>query len=79
MANTLITSGNPFLRAAAQMQHTGQIDRKVIAEEAPIRSTRARLNFIPDGNTLSAMIDRALSALGKGRIFDRGSILNLLV
>lgn len=81
MANALITtSGNPFLRAADQLREKGSIDRKaVIADAPPVRSTRARLNFIPDMDMLSEMVDRALSALSKGRIFDRGSILNLLV
>lgn len=82
MANELITtSRNPFLRAAEQLRTTGTIDRKsaVELEPLPSKSTRARLNFIPDGDMLYAMIDRALSALSKGRIFDRGAILNLLV
>lgn len=79
MANQLITTSNPFLRAAEQLRAKGEIDRKAIAEEAPIRSSRARLNFIPDGETLHAMIERALSALSKGRIFDRGAILNLMI
>jgi len=81
MANDLITtSGNPFLRAADQLRAKGAIDRKAILQEAPpIRSVRARLNFIPDSDLLHAMIDRALQALGKGRYLDRGSILNLVV
>lgn len=82
MANELITtSRNPFMRAAEQLRATGTIDRKAAVEMEPLpaRSTRARLNFIPDGDMLAAMIDRALTALSKGRIFDRGAILNLLV
>lgn len=84
MANELVTtSKNPFIRAADQLRTTGTIDRKAAtgatSEPAPTRSTRARLNFIPDSDMLYAMIDRALSALSKGRIFDRGAILNLLV
>ena len=83
MANDLVTIKNPFLRAAEQLRTTGTIDRKAAtlgtSEPAPTRSTRARLNFIPDSDMLFNMIDRALSALGKGRIFDRGAILNLLV
>lgn len=81
MANQLITtSGNPFLRAAEQLRAKGEIDRKALVDSpAPLRSSRARLNFIPDGDTLHEMIGRALSALSKGRIFDRGAILNLIV
>ena len=79
MANDLIsTNNNPFLRAADQLRSKGTIDRKAIADTAPVR-TRARLNFIPDMDLLSAMIDRALEALSKGRYLDRGSILNLVV
>lgn len=82
MANDLIsTSRNPFIRAADQLRATGNIDRKAAIEMEPLpaKSTRARLNFIPDSDMLYAMIDRALAALSKGRIFDRGAILNLLV
>ncbi len=83
MANDLIsTSRNPFIRAADQLRATGNIDRATALpapEELPTRSSRARLNFIPDGDMLRQMIDRALSALSKGRIFDRGAILNLVV
>lgn len=83
MANDLVTtSRNPFIRAADQLRATGSIDRASAlpaAQELPVRSTRARLNFIPDGDLLRQMIDRAVSALSKGRIFDRGAILNLLV
>lgn len=79
MANELITTNNPFLRAADQLRAKGKIDRASIVEEPARRSTRARLNFIPDSDTLAAMIDRALEALGKGRIWDRGAILNLVI
>lgn len=83
MANELVTtSRNPFIRAADQLKATGTIDRRTALpalEELPTKSTRARLNFIPDGDMLRQMIDRALSALSKGRIFDRGAILNLVV
>jgi len=80
MTNQISTSGNPFLRAADQLRSTGKIDRaEILVDVAPARSPRARLNFIPDAEMLSEMINRAVSALGKGRIFDRGAILNLLV
>ena len=80
MAQTISTSGNPFLRAADQLRTTGKLDRKdIIVDVAPSRSPRARLNFIPDDSMLGDMISRALAALSQGRIFDRGAILNLLV
>lgn len=79
MANDLITVNNPFLRAAEQLRAKGKIDRKEIVEEPSYRSTRARLNFIPDGDTLAGMIERALKALSAGRIWDRGAILNLVI
>lgn len=79
MVNDLISTGNPFLRAAEQLRSKGTIDRSAIAAETANVRTRARLNFIPDMDLLSAMIDRALEAISKGRRLDRGSILNLVV
>jgi hypothetical protein len=80
MATNVSTSGNPFIRAAEQLRSTGAIDRAAITQQAPpARASRARLNFIPDGDTLSALIARGLDALRQGRIWDRGSILNLVV
>lgn len=82
MANDLIKLNNPFLQAAEQLKRTGKITRAEITVEAPAptrRSQRARLNFIPDNDTLAAMIDRGLEALSRGLRWDRGSILNLVV
>jgi hypothetical protein len=81
MANDLIKLNNPFLQAAAQLKRSGKIDRSELIDVTPVarRSTRARLNFIPDSDTLAAMIDRGLEALSRGLRWDRGAILNLLV
>lgn len=79
MANDLITANNPFLRAAGQLRSSGKIERQAIAASTIPRASRARLNFIPDADTLSAMIDRARHAFAQGRIWDRGAILNLVV
>lgn len=39
----------------------------------------AHVNIVPAPETLRGLVDRAVSALGKGHYWDRGSILNLLV
>jgi len=80
MVDTRISSGNPFLRAAGELKATGKISRpEKPAEVRPTRSPRATLNFIPDEDSLLAMIDSALQALSRGLRWDRGAILNLLV
>lgn len=81
MANEIIQQGNPFLRAAAQLRSSGKIDRVQVIEQAPAPrySPRARLNFIPDDDTLFGMVNRALEAVSRGLTWNRGSILNLLV
>ena len=78
MANELITTSNPFLRAAGQLRTKGTVDRAAATEPVQ-RSVRARLNFIPDNDMIATLVDRALEALSKGRIWDRGAILNLTV
>lgn len=80
MNHSLIPSGNPFIRASQELQATGKITRPAPAKNVePARSPRARLNFIPDEDSLMAMVGRALQALSQGMRWDRGSILNLLV
>jgi hypothetical protein len=78
MNDNRISSGNPFLHAAQQLQTTGKTQR---AEKsaAPARSPRARLNFIPDDDSLLALIAEALHSLSRGRYWDRGAILNIVV
>lgn len=39
---------------------------------------RARLNKVPGPEELSHLINQALTALGRGVYWDRGSILNIL-
>ena len=75
------SGGNPFLRAAAEIKATGAITRPVAPEksEAPRKSPRARLNYLPEDSELSGMIDRALGAMSRGIHWVRGSIVNLLV
>jgi hypothetical protein len=80
MNDSRISSGNPFLRASQELKATGKIIRPAAQEAtSSSKSPRARLNFIPDEDSLLGMIDRALQALSRGLHWDRGSILNLLV
>lgn len=85
MANNDISS-NTFLRAAERVRAAREAERagKVVKGEiiAPTKTTaqvRARLNDIPDHETLIGRINNALTALSRGVRWARGSIVNLLV
>lgn len=85
MADDLI-SGNSLLRAAATVRAQREAQRAAATSEATpitqVKTTsqiRARLNAIPDENTLSGLINNALSALSRGVRWARGSIINLIV
>lgn len=78
MIESRIGSNNPFIQNAERIRKSTGKASGSDAARAP-SATRARLNFIPDEQTLLSMIDRALNALSMGRYWDRGSILNLLV
>ena len=78
MANEIRTRGNPFVAAADRVRKKEDVSTAVQAVRT--RNTpRAILNFIPDHDTLSGMIDRALEGLSRGVRWARGSILNLLI
>lgn len=77
---------NSLVRAAERVRAQRAAERagKVVEGEilAPIKTTtavRAKLNDIPDHDTLMARINNALTALSRGIRWARGSILNLLV
>lgn len=85
MVNEKISS-NSLLRAAESVRAKRAAERAGTVIEAtpllPPRTTtqvRARLNFMPDNDTLNSLIGNALSALARGVRWARGSILNLLV
>lgn len=85
MAQNPISSRSPFERAAAQVAAKRVSSPETIppAQSAtPKRNTakiRARLNDVPDDDTLQSLIGQALSALSRGVRWARGSILNLIV
>jgi len=85
MANDLIKP-NSLARAAERVRAQREAERTEKVQEAtplhPPRTTstvRARLNFIPDAETLNAIIGNAVAALSRGVRWARGSIVNLLV
>ena len=80
MANDLIP--NSFQRAAEKLQAARAAERTQGAVKIQPKTSaakKARLNVIPDSDTLADMIDNALSALSRGVRWARGSILNLIV
>lgn len=81
MANDPVSS-NSFLRAAQQVQASRASQRAqavAIIQPKTSAAKRARLNHIPDDDTLFGLIDQALSALARGIRWARGSIVNLIV
>jgi hypothetical protein len=85
MTNDLIPS-HPLLRAAEKVRAQRAAERAQAVEEPtslkPVKTTtqvRATLNYIPDEQSLGAMIGNALTALSRGIRWARGSIVNLLV
>ena len=85
MADNLIKQ-NPLARAAERVRAQREAERTEKPQEAtplnPPRTTssiRARLNFMPDEETLSNLIGNAVAALSRGVRWARGSIVNLLV
>jgi hypothetical protein len=80
MANNIIPSGNSsFERAAARVQAARKSEKPVAKAEVVTGRIRARLNFIPDEDTLHDLVDQALSAISRGVRWARGSILNIVV
>jgi hypothetical protein len=85
MTNDLIPT-NSLMRAAERVRAAREAERTSgVVEIMPPKTerhtsaVRARLNFIPDADTLSGLISNALSALSRGVRWARGSIVNLLV
>ena len=80
MANDMIPSGtSAFERAAARVQAARQAGKPLAKSEIISGTVRARLNFIPDENTLHDLVDQALMAISRGVRWARGSILNIIV
>ena len=80
MANDMIPSGNSaFERAAARVQAARKNEKPAAKTETVSGRVRARLNFIPDEDTLHELVDQALSAISRGVRWARGSILNIIV
>jgi len=79
MTNNMIPSGNSGLeRAIARAQAARKANKPAAKTETSSSRVRARLNFIPDNDTLHEMVDQALSALSRGVRWARGSILNII-
>ncbi len=78
MIESRIGNNNPFIQNAERIRKSSPQTARADASRAP-GGIRARLNFVPDEQTLLSLIDRALNALSMGRYWDRGSIINLLV
>ena len=82
MADDLI-KGNSLLRAADRVRAKREAERVAPGVETEVITTtaqvRARLNSMPNNETLQGLIHQALNALSRGVRWARGSIVNLIV
>ena len=87
MSNAPISNNNSLARAAERVRAAREAEKAgAVAQATPLvepqktsAKVRARLNHVPDDETLGGMIGNALAALARGVRWARGSILNLLV
>lgn len=87
MSNAPISNNNALTRAAERVRATREAERAgAVVQATPTvepqktsAKVRARLNHVPDDETLGGLIGNALAALARGVRWARGSILNLLV
>ena len=78
MANEIKT--NPLIEKAIAVRKAAAKEALPPIEKVQNRNTpKAALNYIPDSDSLTGLIDKALTALSRGVRWARGSILNLLV
>jgi hypothetical protein len=87
MTNAPISNNNALARAAERVRASREAERAgavvaatpLVEPQKTTTKVRARLNHVPDDETLGGMIGNALAALTRGVRWARGSILNLLV
>ena len=86
MVDELKSNASSVLRAAERVRAKRAAERsenkaEPITVNAPVTTSqiRARLNFIPDSDTLNGLVNQALTALSRGVRWARGSIINLIV
>jgi hypothetical protein len=73
-------SNNPFIRAASQLATNGIISRpESTIEMRASRAVRAVINHFPSDSELGERIRQAITALGRGLYWDRGSIVNIVI
>lgn len=65
-------------KVGTPLTHRGHPGRKQGASENQVAPLPAHLNYIPEPESLMTMIRSAVSALKRGMVWDRGSILNIL-
>lgn len=56
-----------------------ELAKREAAPAKPRKQPRAEENYIPGPESLSTLIRNALATLKEGLVFDRGSIVNLVV
>jgi len=56
-----------------------ELGKREAQSVVPAKRVRAEENYVPAPETLGTLVKSAVSALKSGTVFDRGSILNLVV
>lgn len=84
MVNNIIHNANTNIRPASQPSALDAARAELKRREqqstaSEPRPFKAEENFIPSNDSMATFIRSALAALKQGTVWDRGSILNLLV
>lgn len=78
MLNDISTSPSSIRTGITDTARRELLKREQLSEK-PLKQKRAEENYIPAPETLGTLIRNAIAALKAGTIFDRGSIVNLVV
>lgn len=79
MVNQISTSPGNITSGAANAARKELAKREAQAEQKFSKPARQEENYLPANETIATLVRNALAALKQGTIFDRGSIVNLVV
>ncbi len=78
MVNT-ISNSSTGIRSGFADAAKRELAKREAQAATPLKQPRAEENYVPAPETLNTLVRNAVSALKSGSVFDRGSIVNLVV